>query len=191
MAKITGKGVAAVEALSSSEIDIRFPSMAQAERAEFPPHALWNKEQGGTSVDIKQIEPETMKLAKALLHSAIIASCEGLLQSKHYAQAVELSFKVVRDRLRELTGHEKGSDAFGKGRLYIKGAIAPHVDRDFNEGVKFLTMAIDMFRNEKSHTSEIGINELEKALQYLILSSLAMRLLDDAEIRSSLFSNGQ
>jgi len=117
-----------------------------------------------------------------LLHKDIIAKCEKLFTSGHYAEAVEKSFKVVRDRLRELTGYEKGSEAFGKGKLHIKGAIAPHVDDDFNDGVKFLTMAIDMFRNEKTHTSEIGINDPTKALQYLVLSSLAMRLLDSAEI---------
>ena len=44
-------------------------------------------------------------------------------------------------------GHETGSEAFGKGKLRISGA-APHVADDFNEGVKFLTMAIDKFRNE-------------------------------------------
>jgi uncharacterized protein (TIGR02391 family) len=119
---------------------------------------------------------------KALLHNAIIASCEKLFLSRHYAQAVELGFKVVRGRLRQLTGHERGSDAFGKGNLHIKGAIAAHVERDFNEAVKFLTMAIDMFRNEKSHTAEIGVDDPAKALQYLILSSLAMRLLDGAEV---------
>ncbi len=119
---------------------------------------------------------------KALLHKAIIASCEKLFLSRHYAQAVELGFKVVRDRLRQLTGHETGSEAFGKGKLHVKGAIASHVDRDFNEGVKLLTMAIDMFRNEKSHTAESGVDDPAKALQYLVLSSLAMRLLDSAEI---------
>jgi uncharacterized protein (TIGR02391 family) len=119
---------------------------------------------------------------KALLHNAIVARCEALFRSGHYPQAVELSFKVVRDRLRQLTGFEKGSEAFGKGKLHIKGAVAAHVDADFNDGVKFLTMAIDMFRNEKMHTAEIGIDNSTKALQYLVLSSLAMRLLDGGEI---------
>jgi uncharacterized protein (TIGR02391 family) len=124
----------------------------------------------------------SQELPKALLHEAIIARCERLFRSGHYAEAVESGFKVVRDRLRSLTGHETGSDAFGTRKLHVKGAIAPHVDKDFNDGVKFLTMAIDKFRNEKAHTSEIGIDSPAKALQYLILSSLAMRLLDNAEI---------
>jgi uncharacterized protein (TIGR02391 family) len=117
----------------------------------------------------------------ALLHREVIAKCRTLFSSGHYAEAVEKSFKVVRDRLRELTTYEKGSEAFGKTNLRIKGAIAPHVEKDFNDGVKFLTMAIDMFRNEKTHTSENGVNDSTKALQYLVLASLAMRLLDSAE----------
>jgi len=119
---------------------------------------------------------------RALLHAAIISRCETLILSGHYPEAVEASFKVVRDRLRQLTTFEKGSDAFGKSKLHIKGAMAPNVDEDFNSAVKFLTMAIDMFRNEKAHTAEVGVDTAAKALQYLILSSLAMRLLDGAEI---------
>jgi uncharacterized protein (TIGR02391 family) len=95
---------------------------------------------------------------------------------------VEKSFKVVRDKLRTLTGHETGSKAFGSGRLHIKGAAAPNVDDDFNKASQFLMMAIDMFRNEKSHTSDAKIEDPTRAYQYLVMSSLAMYLLDQGEI---------
>jgi uncharacterized protein (TIGR02391 family) len=134
----------------------------------------------GANLDAIRVRQE---FPRGILHEAVLAKCEGQFMSGHYADAIERSFKVVRDRLRDLTGHEKGSDAFGKGKLFINGAIAPHVEEDFNKGVQFLTMAIDMFRNEKAHTSETGVNEPTKALQYLTLSSLAMRLLDGAEVR--------
>ena len=117
------------------------------------------------------------------LHPEIVAKCEALFQAATYPEAVEKGFKVVRDRLRALTGYETGSESFGKGRLYVRGAAAPNVDVDFNEAVKFLTMAIDRFRNEKSHTSVANINEAQKAYEYLSLSSLAMRLLDKAEVK--------
>lgn len=117
------------------------------------------------------------------LHNQIKEKCKGLYASGEYAEAVEKSFKVVRDRLRVLTGHETGSEAFGKGRLHIRGAAADNVDSDFNEGVKFLTMSIDKFRNEKSHTSDAKISDPVRAMHYLMMSSLAMFLLDDAEIR--------
>lgn len=118
----------------------------------------------------------------SLLHPDIFTKCQSLFQKTEYPEAIEKSFKVVRDRLRDLTGHETGSEAFGKGKLHIKGATAPNVDADFNQAVKFLTMAIDMFRNEKSHTSNAKIDNPQRAYEYLTLSSLAMNLLDQAEI---------
>ncbi len=114
------------------------------------------------------------------LHTTIIEKCGELFENGSYAEAVEKSFKVVRYRLRELTGYETGSDAFGKGKLHIDGAAAEHVGADFNQGVKFLTMAIDMFRNEKAHTVEGNIYEPTRAHQYLSLSSLALSLLEKA-----------
>lgn len=121
----------------------------------------------------------------SVLHPKIFGKCNSLFEKEEYAEAVEKSFKVVRDKLRSLTSYEKGSEAFGKGSLYIKGASASNVDADFNQGVKFLTMAIDMFRNEKSHTSDAKIEDPQRAYEYLILSSLAMNLLDQAEIKTT------
>jgi uncharacterized protein (TIGR02391 family) len=116
------------------------------------------------------------------LHPAISNACKALFQDGHYAEAVERSYKVVRDRLRSLTGFETGSEAFGRGGLQISGAAAPHVANDFNEGVKFLTMAIDKFRNEKSHSSDGHTDLPERAREYISMSSLAMHLLDQAEL---------
>lgn len=120
------------------------------------------------------------------LHPEIIKHCSSLFKSAHYAEAAEKGFKVVRAKLRKLTGHETGSEAFGKGRLYIKGSAEPNtplVDKDFQEAVKFLTMSIDNFRNEKVHVVDGNINSPERAYEYLVLSSLAMRHLDNAEIK--------
>ena len=117
------------------------------------------------------------------LHPEIYSRCRTLYAGGDYAEAVEKGFKVVRDRLRSLTTYETGSEAFGKGNLYVQGAAAPHVDDDFQNGVKFLTMAIDRFRNEKSHTADGNISDPIRAYEYLRLSSLAMHLLDGALIR--------
>ena len=116
------------------------------------------------------------------LHPEIYNKCHDLYEKKAYAEAVEKGFKVVRDKLRKLTGYETGSEAFGKVKLHIKGASASNVDQDFNDAVKFLTMAIDRFRNEKSHTSDAKIDDPIRAYEYLRLSSLAMNLLEDSEI---------
>ena len=117
------------------------------------------------------------------LHPRIHAKCSALYKSGHFTEAVEMSFKVVRDRLRELSSFEKASEAFGKGKLHIKGAASPYVDSDFNEGARFLMMSIDMFRNEKVHTSDAKIADPARARQYLMVSSLAMSFLDEAEVR--------
>lgn len=116
------------------------------------------------------------------MHPEIRKKCGKLYSDQHFSEAVGKSFMIVKDRLRQLTGHESGSDAFGKGNLHIKGASASNVDEDFNEGVKFLTMAIDRFRNEKFHTSDANISDPVRAYQYLAMSSLAMSFLDNAEI---------
>jgi uncharacterized protein (TIGR02391 family) len=119
------------------------------------------------------------------LHREIYAKCRNLYEGGDYAEAVEKSFKLVRDKLRALTGYETGSEAFGKGQLYVDGAAATHVDEDFQNGVKFLTMAINRFRNEKSHIADGNISDPIRAYEYLRLSSLAMHLLEAARSRSS------
>jgi uncharacterized protein (TIGR02391 family) len=158
------------------------------------PQFTFNYSQTKVRYGIMQLEGLIERLQLALpesedaagiksLHPEIYSRCCTLYASGEYAEAVEKGFKVVRDRLRSLTNHETGSEAFGKGKLYIKGAAAPHVDDDFQNGVKFLTMAIDRFRNEKSHTADGSIIDPLRAYEYLRLSSLAMHLLDKAVIR--------
>lgn len=124
------------------------------------------------------------KLSVYALHPVVLAKCSSLYESGAFAEAVEKSFKTVRDRLRKLTGFETGSEAFGKTKLHITGAAAENVDHDFNQAAKFLMMAIDNFRNEKSHTSDAKIDDPARAYQYLVLSSLALHLLDQAEMRT-------
>ena len=130
-------------------------------------------------------EPDTERAAASLsfadLHPEVQKACAQLYDDGHLAEAVEKSFKVVRARLRTLTGHDTGSEAFGKGKLRVKGAIDPYVEHDFNEAVKFLTMAIDKFRNEKAHTADANLDPV-KTFEYMAMSSLARRLLDNTYI---------
>ncbi|MGI8516191.1 MAG: hypothetical protein ACR2NT_13905, partial [Acidimicrobiia bacterium] len=88
--------------------------------------------------------------ATGSLHAQIQSKCRKLYESGDYAEAVEKGFKVVRDELRVLTGYETGSEAIGKGGLYITGAAAAHVDDDFQNGVRFLAMAIDRFETRRA-----------------------------------------
>jgi uncharacterized protein (TIGR02391 family) len=175
--------------------DIAFEFEAVTERAEHSTaRYTFEHRRSATRAGIRVMESLLEALPLALsqepdvtaidsLHPEILSRCRGLFEGGDYAEAVEKGFKVVRDRLRSLTGHETGSEAFGKGSLYVNGAAASHVDDDFQAGVKFLTMAIDRFRNEKSHTADGHIGDRIRAYEYLRLSSLAMHLLDGAVIR--------
>lgn len=116
------------------------------------------------------------------LHPAISDRCTRLFEQGHLVEAVEAGFKVVRGRLRELTGYETASEAFGKGKLHIAGATAAHVDGDFQEAVRFLLMSIDRFRNEKAHVVDGNLTEPSVAYEYLSLASLAVRHLDNANV---------
>src|ERR1700730_8585242 len=75
------------------------------------------------------------------LHPEIYAKCRNLFEGGDYAEAVEKSFKLVRDKLRALTGYETGSEAFGKGHLYIEGAAATHVDEDPIRAYEYLRLS--------------------------------------------------
>lgn len=136
--------------------------------------------------EVTEESAPSARLSKHIqLHPKVESGCSSLYESGHYGEAVEKSFKIVRGRLRELTSYETGSEAFGKGSLYIKGANAPYVDRDFQAAIKFLTMSIDNFRNEKAHTTDSGVGTPGRAYEYLVLSSLAMHHLDNAEVRKA------
>ena len=118
------------------------------------------------------------------LHPKIVEHSGGLFVSEHYFEATVTGYKVVRDRLRELTGYEKATDAFGRGGLYINGSAGEHVDGDFQKAAQFLMMAGDMFRNEGTHTSHhSGITGSDLAYQHLNVSSLSMHYLDSAVVR--------
>lgn len=153
---------------------------ASMQRAAVLLRELMGKEQ---TVSKPKPAPSGQFLSMHDLHPAVQEACVKLYEAGHLAEAVEKSFRVVRGRLRELTTHETGAEAFGKGKLRVDGAIASWVEDDFNEAVKFLTMAIDRFRNEKAHTTDANLDPV-KAAEYIAMSSLAMRLLDNAHVAS-------
>ena len=178
-------------AYEGTDIALEFEAVTQRTERSFPQFTFENRKTAVRS-GVQQLERLIERLPLALpesqdpagiksLHPEIYSRCRTLYANGDYAEAVEKGFKTVRDRLRSLTTYETGSDAFGKGKLRVSGAAAPHVDDDFQNGVKFLTMAIDRFRNEKSHTADGNISDPVRAYEYLRLSSLAMHLLDGAK----------
>lgn len=113
------------------------------------------------------------------LNPKLTAKVGKLFADNHYPEAVGMGFRMVKDRLRDITGFENGFPAFDEGGLYIKGSAADNVDADFQEGVRRLLGSIDKFRNEKFHTSEANLKDKDKALSYLHLCSLALSFLED------------
>lgn len=113
-----------------------------------------------------------------VLKKEVFSHVKGLLESKHYFNAVEEAYKMVRQKLKSITGKEKAHEWFKEDNY---GVIFWHkpideTEADFFEGVKFLHLAIQKLRNEKSHTPAM---ELDKnlAIHYIVLASLAYDLI--------------
>ena len=65
---------------------------------------------------------------------------QNLLDSKHYFNAVEEAYKVVREKLQSITGKEKATEAFDKKnytKIFGRNPITES-EENFYEGVKFL-----------------------------------------------------
>jgi uncharacterized protein (TIGR02391 family) len=106
------------------------------------------------------------------------------LDTKDYFHAVEESYKVVRQKLREITGKEKASDVFNMNAESIKyheqifGGIAEpgSPESDFFRGIGYLNLTIQFLRNEKIHILATPVDE-NLAIHYISLASLAYDLI--------------
>lgn len=114
-----------------------------------------------------------------ILQKDVFSHVQDLLESKHYFNAVEEAYKIVRYKLKKITGKEKATDAFSKNNYSkIFGHEAKdEAEKDFFEGVKFLHMAVQNLRNEKVHTPKKEINK-NLAIHYIVLASLAYDLIN-------------
>jgi len=103
---------------------------------------------------------------------------QKLLNSGHYFNAVEESYKIVREKLKDITGKEKATDAFSNSNYEIIFGHKPanEAEKDFFEGVKFLHMSIQFLRNEKAHTPARDLDK-NLAIHYISLASLAYDLI--------------
>ena len=71
-----------------------------------------------------QNKPTAAPVSIGDLHPEIYQKCSDLFGKHAYPEAVEKGFKVVRDRLRKLTGHETGSEDSVKASYTYAGP--PH-----------------------------------------------------------------
>lgn len=112
------------------------------------------------------------------LQKEVFNHVQKLLNDKHYFNAVEEAYKIVRQKLQEITGHEKATEAFNAANYEKIFGHQPQgdVEKDFFEGVKFLHMAIQFLRNEKAHTPARDLDK-NLAIHYISLASLAYDLI--------------
>jgi uncharacterized protein (TIGR02391 family) len=113
------------------------------------------------------------------LQKAIFDHVQKLLNDGHYFNAIEEAYKIVRKKLKDVTGKEKATDAFNASNYEKIFGSQPcnEARRDFFEGVKFLHMAIQFLRNEKAHTPA-GDMDKNLAIHYIALASLAYDLIN-------------
>ena len=135
---------------------------------------------GKPPVEVRNL-PQTVFLYDTIdiiLHEDIFKGVQELLKNEHYSDAVGNAYMIVLGKLKDITGHEKATDAFSdKNCGEIGGYKKEEAQKDnFLQGVKFLLMAIQRFRNEAAHPP---LKKIEKnlALHYIALASLAYKLL--------------
>lgn len=137
---------------------------------------LHNKENEENIISEANFSDNTISI---ILQKEVFDHVKTLLNSGHYFNAVEESYKIVREKLRSITGKEKAHEGFKEDNYEIIFGHKPQNDaeKDFFEGVKFLHMAIQNLRNEKAHTPA---KELDKnlAIHYIVLASLAYDLIN-------------
>lgn len=112
------------------------------------------------------------------LQKEVFDHVQKLLNGGHYFNAVEEAYKIVRKKLKDITGKEKATDAFSSANYekIFGHQPADDVESDFFEGTKFLHMAIQFLRNEKAHTPARDLDK-NLAIHYISLASLAYDLI--------------
>lgn len=112
------------------------------------------------------------------IHEDIYNHIKQYLDNKDYFHAVEESYKLVRAKLKEITGKEKAHEAFSEANYEKIFGHLPQddIEKDFFDGVKFLNMSIQFLRNEKAHTPATQLEE-NLAIHYISLASLAYDLI--------------
>lgn len=112
------------------------------------------------------------------LQKDVFDHVQKLLNSGHYFNAVEEAYKIVRKKLKDITGKERATDAFSNSNYEKIFGRQPkgQAEKDFFEGVKFLHMSIQFLRNEKAHTPARDLDK-NLAIHYISLASLAYDLI--------------
>ena len=139
-----------------------------------------NSEQSSVEVSQASIDNDIIALK---IRSELFLHIKKYLENDDYFHAVEESYKFVRERLKELTGSEKATLAFGyenntevDNELIFGHAPVDEIEADFYKGIRFLHLAVQFLRNEKSHTLATTLDK-NLALHYISIASLAYDLI--------------
>ncbi len=122
-------------------------------------------------------------------HREVKAVSLRLYENKHYAQAIEEAFKRVIQEVKRIYQERTGqvldgeplmNRAFGctnQTPVITFNPLQSPEDRDEQQGMMNLFKGIVGIRNKKAHTNVI-LDDPVRAIEYLCLASLLMRLLD-------------
>jgi len=132
----------------------------------------------------------TIGLSDYNLHPLIKEVSQQRFEDGHYADAVEAALKEVINRVKEyikkeirenLDGDKAMNRAFGfenQDPLIKFNKLQTQEEKDEQKGLMYLFKGIVGIRNRKAHENVI-LNDPYRAIEYLALSSLLMRLLDE------------
>lgn len=131
--------------------------------------------------NVKESTPRrryTKNELKIELRPEIYSHIKRYLADEDYFHALEESYKIVRKKLKDITGSEKATDAFSEKNLAVIFGHLPkdEIEKDFFSGIKFLHMALQCFRNEKAHDLAKPLDR-NVAIHYLAVASLAYDLI--------------
>lgn len=111
------------------------------------------------------------------------------LINEDYFHAVDEAYKLVRNKLQEITDNEKATEVFNMNaeskkyytQLFGKSDGTTQAEKDFFRGVGYLNLTIQFLRDEKAHTLAKAL-ERNLAIHYISLSSLAYDLITRNQI---------
>ena len=111
------------------------------------------------------------------------------LINEDYFHAVDEAYKLVRNKLQEITDNEKATEVFNMNaeskkyytQLFGKSDGTTQAEKDFFRGVGYLNLTIQFLRDEKAHTLATALGR-NLAIHYISLSSLAYDLITRNQI---------
>ena len=116
--------------------------------------------------------------------SEIFNHIKPYLETGNYFHAVDEAYKIVRQKLEQITGCEKASDVFNLNAenhkfydiLFGNQPKPKTPEADFYRGIGYLHLAIQFLRNEKAHKPAEELDQ-NLAIHYITLASLAYMLI--------------